>query len=54
MDVSCEWVVGNDIMSYQHLANQRLTIGTNVTKDWLTNAGLRIDLVGLNHGQDMM
>lgn len=34
LDVSCEWVVGNDIMSYQHLANQRLTIGTNVTKDW--------------------
>mgnify|MGYP000009535141 FL=1 len=34
LDVACDWVVGNDIMSYQHLASQRITIGSNVIKDW--------------------
>lgn len=29
-----QWVYGNDIMSYQHLASQRLTLGYNAMKEW--------------------
>ena len=29
-----QWVYGNDIMSFQHLTSQRLTLGYNAMKDW--------------------
>lgn len=34
LDVLMQWVYGNDILNYQHLANQRLTLGYNATKEW--------------------
>ncbi|MDR2810258.1 MAG: TonB-dependent receptor, partial [Tannerellaceae bacterium] len=34
LNVLCQWVYGNDIMSYQHLNSQRLTLGYNTMKDW--------------------
>lgn len=34
LNVLCQWVVGNDIMSIQHLMNQRLVLGYNATQDW--------------------
>ena len=34
LNLLCQWVVGNDIMSYQHMANQRLSLGYNATKEW--------------------
>lgn len=34
LNVLCQWVVGNDIMSIQHLMNQRLVLGYNATSDW--------------------
>lgn len=37
LDILCDWVVGNDIMNYQHLFNQQIVIGANVTSDWYNN-----------------
>ncbi len=34
LNILCQWVTGNDIMSYQHMANQRLALGYNAMKDW--------------------
>jgi len=34
LSILCQWVVGNDIMSFQHLNNQRLALGYNATKEW--------------------
>lgn len=34
LNILCQWVVGNDIMSIQHLMNQRLVLGYNATKNW--------------------
>lgn len=37
LSVLCSWVVGNDIMCYQHMVNQRMDVGYNMTKDWYNN-----------------
>jgi len=34
LNILCQWVAGNDIMSYQHMVNQRLSLGYNAMKDW--------------------
>jgi len=34
LSILLQWVYGNDIMSFQHLNNQRLTLGYNAMKDW--------------------
>jgi len=34
LNVLCQWMYGNDIMNYQHLNSQRLTLGYNTLKEW--------------------
>ncbi len=34
LDVLCQWVVGNDIISYTYANNQNLHAGNNVRRDW--------------------
>ncbi|MCD7977284.1 MAG: TonB-dependent receptor [Tannerellaceae bacterium] len=37
LDILCQWVVGNDIFSMQHLMNQRMVLGYNAAQDWYDN-----------------
>jgi TonB-linked SusC/RagA family outer membrane protein len=34
LNILLQWIYGNDIMSYQHMMNQRMSSGNNATKEW--------------------